>query len=221
MNESYDGPHIDKFITMQPGRPLPEEAYDTPQDTLANLRDGEWTGVRAGSVMRDFRSGLIFVDTFDSGSSSVTAEYMAKMPFIAASCSVGGLRRYILDMRRLRNLRFQIMNFDIDPDFSTNPFDRELMKIRKARLGTELVSSFILPHNGEVKAYVEKDLEIPASIFAQEVDEFEAANREEFDAGKSVKLPTAKLMRSDIGFHRDVDSEFAELINSTDSNSQD
>lgn len=212
MNEFYDGPAVDKFVTISSNGILPEEAYATPQGIVANLRDGEWAPISTsyGTAYCDSRSGTMLVDTYDPTLDSVSERMLPSTPFIMA-VSTNGLRRYILDMRRLRSLRLSTMNLGIDSTLGSDPFESETMRLRRKNRGAEIISAFLVRNYGEVHAYAEKSLEVPAAIFAQQVDDFLLANKDQLQAGKLVPAPILGMTKADMNFHHDEQTEMEEL----------
>lgn len=210
MIESYNGPCIDKFLATERGGVLPESAYDTPQLTIADLRQGEWTAAKRGSIFRDYRSGLIFVDSYDSCVNRVNRTDINHTAFIMATYTPENLRRYILDMRRLKNFRLPTANLDIDTELSDDPFDSEMMQRRQARLGTQVIRSFIVRSFDEVHGYVEDDLQLTAAIFAQKVDDFIFENQADLEGNRVVTLPFINELESEVEFHT-FDKEMSQM----------
>lgn len=211
MTDAYDGPYIDKFFPADRGGVLPESAYETPQATIADLREGEWTAVKRGTIFRDYRSGLIFVDSFDSCVNRIDGFDINRTAFILATHTLDSLRRYVLDMRRLKNFRLPTASLGIDTELNDDPFETESMQRRQRRLGTQVVRSFIVRNLDEVHGYVEDDLQTTAAMFAGQVDDFLSDNQSDFKAGRTVSLPFASKLEAEVEFHK-IDSETIEMV---------
>ncbi len=206
MNEYYDGPVIDSFQIQNGGVVLPDEAYDTPQMRISDLRAGEWGMPKQGnlSVFRDIQTNTTVIDTFDAQGGFVSEQLVWSQPFIKVIGDPGKQLQYMIDARRMDKFRFPARDYDLELGEDSEPFLR-----KQKQFGSRVVRMLVVRHFNEVVAYGDEYLQIPAARFAQEIDDFMESERGSLRKGNSVRIPSHVLAERDTRYHCDLDTEFS------------
>ncbi len=201
MSENYSGPPIDDFTVTSRGVALPDVAFETPQERLHDLADEDFGLTNRGTVYRDHKSGLILADTYDLQQLQADEKSIRAGAFIKSVTAANGIRRYIVDARRIRSLHLPTTNLELDSELP-DPMDTDRMRLRQKRYGTQLVSMMVVRDFDRVVGYGDADLQVPAQILCHQVDEFLDENQLNLGKSQSVWLPSADRTASGLEFHQ-------------------
>lgn len=213
MSEDYCGPPIDDFTVTSRGVALPDGAFETPQERLHDLADEDFGLTNRGTVYGDYKSGLILADTYDLLQLLADEKSIRAGAFIKSVTAAHGIRRYIVDARRIRSLHLPTVNLGLDVELP-DPMDTDRMRLRQKRFGTQLVSMMVVRDFDRVVGYGDADLQVPAQILCHQVDEFIYENQPNLSKSQSVWLPSADRTASGLGFHQ-FESSIKDFLGNT------
>lgn len=192
----YDGPVINNFHLARDGVVLPPEVLDTPQRTIRDLGDLEWGMAYPGTVRTDQSSNIIIIDSFDSTPAQLLPDQMRYRPFVKALGAKAVRREYIVDIRRVDNYRFPLVDVGLD-----NGLDSDRFIERQKKLGSQVVSAMVVRNLDNIEFYGSSHLEMLSVVFAQEIDDFLEQHHSEISADKPINIPSMESINRNMQFH--------------------